>query len=68
MFRFWLQYRIKLGKAVGSEYQSPPPRQLTAFAEYDHYNVDIDESDFNGQVTNDGPEFDTGRVGLKYQF
>lgn len=43
-------------------------RQLTAFAEYNRYNVDIDESDFNGQVTNDGPEFDTGRVGLKYQF
>lgn len=41
--------------------------QLTAFAEYNRYNVDIDEDDFNGQVTNSGPEFDTGRVGLKYQ-
>jgi hypothetical protein len=30
--------------------------------------VDIDEDDFNGQVTNDGPDFDTGRVGLKFQF
>jgi opacity protein-like surface antigen len=41
---------------------------LTAFAEYARYNVDIDEDDFNGQITNDGPDFDTGRVGLKYQF
>ncbi|PSF05089.1 hypothetical protein C7H09_15905 [Marinobacter fuscus] len=41
---------------------------LTAFAEYNRYNVDIDEDDFNGQVTNDGPDFDTGRVGLKFQF
>lgn len=42
--------------------------QLTAFAEYDRYNVDIDESDFNGQVTNDGPAFDTARVGVRFQF
>ncbi|EMP54923.1 hypothetical protein MSNKSG1_13357 [Marinobacter santoriniensis NKSG1] len=42
--------------------------QLTAFAEYDRYNVDIDKSDFNGQINNDGPDFDTGRVGLKFQF
>lgn len=41
---------------------------LTAFAEYNRYNVDIDKDDFNGQVTNNGPDFDTGRVGLKYQF
>lgn len=41
---------------------------LTAFAEYSRYNVDVDAEDFNGQVTNNGPEFDTGRVGLKYQF
>jgi len=41
---------------------------LTAFAEYNRYNVDIDKEDFNGQVTNSGPEFDTGRVGLKHQF
>lgn len=43
-------------------------QQLTAFAEYDRYNVDIDEDDFNGQITNDGPEFDTGRVGLRLLF
>lgn len=42
---------------------------LTAFAEYNRYNVDdVDEDDFNGQVTNDGPEFDTARVGLQYMF
>lgn len=51
---------------AGVDFRVTP--QLTAFAEYDRYNVDIDESDFNGQVTNDGPDFDTGRVGLKYQF
>lgn len=53
---------------VGAGVDFRVTRQLTAFAEYNHYNVDIDEDDFNGQVTNDGPEFDTGRVGLKYQF
>lgn len=42
--------------------------QVTAYAEYNRYNVDIDEDDFNGQITNDGPDFDTGRVGLKFQF
>lgn len=41
---------------------------LTAFAEYDRYNVDIDESDFNGQVNNDGPAFDTARVGVRVLF
>lgn len=51
---------------AGVDFRVTP--QLTAFAEYDRYNVDIDKSDFNGQVTNDGPDFDTGRVGLKYQF
>ncbi|KAA1171473.1 outer membrane beta-barrel protein [Marinobacter salinexigens] len=51
---------------AGVDFRVTP--QLTAFAEYNRYNVDIDESDFNGQVTNDGPEFDTGRVGLKFQF
>lgn len=51
---------------AGVDFRVTP--QLTAFAEYNRYNVDIDESDFNGQITNDGPEFDTGRVGLKFQF
>ncbi len=51
---------------AGVDFRVTP--QLTAFAEYNRYNVDVDEDDFNGQVTNDGPEFDTGRVGLKYQF
>ncbi len=42
---------------------------LTAFAEYNRYNLDdIDEDDFNGQVTDDGPKFDTARVGLSYMF
>ena len=41
---------------------------LSADAEYDRYNVDIDEDDFNGQVTNDGPEFDTARVGMRVMF
>lgn len=53
---------------VGAGVDFRVSQHLTAFAEYDHYNVDIDESDFNGQVTNDGPEFDTGRIGLKFQF
>jgi opacity protein-like surface antigen len=51
---------------AGVDFRVTP--KLTAFAEYNRYNVDIDEEDFNGQVTNSGPEFDTGRVGLKYQF
>ena len=51
---------------AGLDFRVTP--QLTAFAEYNRYNVDIDKEDFNGQVTNSGPEFDTGRVGLKFQF
>jgi len=51
---------------AGVDFRVTP--QLTAFAEYNRYNVDSDENDFNGQITNDGPDFDTGRVGLKYQF
>ena len=53
---------------VGASVDFRVTEQLTAFAEYNRYNVDIDEDDFNGQVTNDGPDFDTGRVGLKFQF
>ncbi|MBL3823351.1 MULTISPECIES: porin family protein [unclassified Marinobacter] len=51
---------------AGVDFRVTP--DLTAFAEYNRYNIDIDKEDFNGQVTNSGPEFDTGRVGLKYQF
>jgi opacity protein-like surface antigen len=53
---------------VGAGVDFRVTEQLTAFAEYNRYNVDIDEDDFNGQVTNSGPDFDTGRVGLKFQF
>ncbi len=53
---------------VGAGVDFRVTQQLTAFAEYNRYNVDIDKEDFNGQVTNSGPEFDTGRVGLKFQF
>lgn len=41
---------------------------LTAFVEYNRYNVEVDEDDFNGQVNNDGPDFDTARVGMRFQF
>ncbi|KMQ76738.1 porin family protein [Marinobacter subterrani] len=51
---------------AGVDFRVTP--KLTAFAEYNRYSVDVEEEDFNGQVTNSGPEFDTGRVGLKYQF
>lgn len=51
---------------AGIDFRVSP--QLTAFAEYDRYNVDIDEDDFNSQITNDGPEFDTGRVGGRLLF
>jgi len=53
---------------VGAGVDFRVTEQLTAFAEYNRYNVEIDKEDFNGQVTNDGPDFDTGRVGLKFQF
>ncbi|WP_323750536.1 porin family protein [Marinobacter sp.] len=53
---------------VGAGVDFRVTEQLTAFAEYNRYNVDIDEDDFNGQVNNSGPDFDTGRVGLKFQF
>lgn len=42
--------------------------QLTAFAEYNRYDIDIDSDDFNGQLNNSGPEFDTAQVGVKFQF
>lgn len=51
---------------VGADFRVTPT--LSAFAEYDRYNVDIDEDDFNGQINNDGPEFDTARVGVRFQF
>ncbi len=53
---------------VGAGVDFRVTQQLTAFAEYNRYNVDIDKDDFNGQVNNSGPDFDTGRVGLKFQF
>lgn len=53
---------------VGAGVDFRVTEKLTAFAEYNRYNVDIDEDDFNGQVTNDGPDFDTGRVGMRFQF
>ena len=53
---------------VGAGVDFMMTHSLTAFAEYNRYNVDIDEDDFNGQVTNDGPEFDTARLGLRYTF
>lgn len=53
---------------VGAGVDFRVTNSLNAFAEYARYNVDIDEDDFNGQITNNGPDFDTGRVGLKYQF
>lgn len=53
---------------VGAGVDFKVSRSVTAYAEYDRFNVDIDEDDFNGQITNDGPEFDTVRVGLGYTF
>lgn len=53
---------------VGAGVDFMVSQSLTAFAEYDRYNLDIDEDDFNGQVTNSGPKFDTARVGLRYTF
>lgn len=53
---------------VGAGVDFRVTEQLTAFAEYNRYNVDIDEDDFNGQISNDGPDFDTGRVGVRFQF
>lgn len=53
---------------VGAGVDFKVNRNLTAFAEYNRYNVEIDEEDFNGQVTNDGPEFDSARVGMRFMF
>lgn len=53
---------------VGAGVDFRMTERLTAFGEYNRYNVDIDEDDFNGQVTNDGPDFDTARVGLRFLF
>jgi opacity protein-like surface antigen len=53
---------------VGAGVDFRVTEHVSAFAEYDYYNVDIDESDFNGQVTDDGPRFDTARAGVRFQF
>jgi opacity protein-like surface antigen len=53
---------------VGAGVDFQIAEMLTAFAQYDRYNVDIDEDDFNGQIDNDGPDFDTARVGLRFMF
>ena len=58
----------EVSPVVGAGVDFRVTESLTAYAEYDRYNVDIDEDDFNGQVTNDGPDFDTARVGLNYMF
>lgn len=42
--------------------------KFTVFAQYDRYNVDIDESDFTGQIADDEPEFDTARLGVRFVF
>lgn len=51
---------------AGVDFRITP--HLTTFLEYNHYNVDIDKDDFNGQLNNSGPEFDTAQVGLKFMF
>lgn len=53
---------------VGAGVDFRVTHSLTAFAEYNRYTVEIDEDDFNGQVNNDGPEFDTARIGARYTF
>lgn len=58
----------EVSPVVGAGVDFMMTRSLTAFAEYNRYNLDIDEDDFDGEVTNDGPEFDTARVGLRYTF
>lgn len=42
--------------------------KVTLFAQYDRYNVDLDKTDFNGQIDDDEPEFDAGRVGVRIVF
>lgn len=58
----------ELSPVVGAGMDFMVTHSLSAFAEYNRYNVDIDEDDFNGQISNSGPSFDTARVGLRYTF
>lgn len=57
-----------LSPVIGAGVDFMVTHSLSAFAEYNRYNVDIDEDDFNGQINNSGPKFDTARVGLRYTF
>lgn len=41
---------------------------LSLYAEYNRYNVEIDADDFNNQIDDDEPDFDTAQIGLRYQF
>ena len=58
----------EVSPVVGAGVDFRITEHLTTFLEYNRYNVDIDENDFNGQLNNDGPDFDTAQVGLKFQF
>lgn len=58
----------ELSPVIGAGVDFMMTPSLSAFAEYNRYNVDIDEDDFNGEITNSGPKFDTARVGLRYTF
>jgi len=41
---------------------------LSLYAEYNRYNVEVDGDDFDNQLDDDKPDFDTAQIGLRYQF
>lgn len=51
---------------VGADYRVSPAVSL--FAEYNRYNVEVDGDDFNNQLDDDSPDFDTAQVGMRYRF
>lgn len=51
---------------LGADYRFSPA--VSAYLEYNRYNVEIDGDDFDNQIDDDGPDFDTAQIGLRYQF
>jgi predicted porin len=51
---------------VGADYRVT--EAVSVFAEYNRYNVEVDGDDFNNQLDDDTPRFDTAQVGMRYRF
>ncbi len=51
---------------IGADYRVT--EAVSVFAEYNRYNVEVDGDDFNNELDDDTPRFDTAQVGARYRF